>query len=102
MQQASDESDRVISPFAVAVRAVAAVFAGLAVPATALLIGHWGLIEHAAWWAMGLVAAVIVVACFACTYLGARIGARRADGVLVLIVFAILASALVLLSRYTR
>jgi hypothetical protein len=92
----------VVSPVAVGVRAAAAVFGSLAIPAAALMIRYWGMIGRAAWWAMALVAVGIVVVCFACAYVGVRIGARRANGVLVLIIFAILAAALIALSRFTR
>src|SRR4051812_23167644 len=94
-------NDRTPSPLALAVRTSAIALVGITAAGVTIVARYRNLMQHASWWAITLIPIAIVACCFAYAFLGARIGARRANNILVLLLFTALAIGLFYLSRLT-
>lgn len=73
----------------------------IALAASALIVKYSALSDWIAWWAFGTVPVAVAAFAFGHAYLGAAIGGKRANNILVIVLLAVLIAGCWILTRYT-
>jgi hypothetical protein len=91
---------RIAHPFRVGVANTIAALIPLSLAAVAYLIGYFPLRGSVAWWAFAAVPSAVAAVALGHAYLGAVIGGKRANNIVILLMVVLIAG-LWLLSRHT-
>ena len=97
----TDAEGRIAQPFRVGVSNTIAALVPIGIAALAYLIGYFPLRGSIAWWAFAAVPTGVAAVAFGHAYLGAAIGGKRANAVVVVMLMAVLIGGMWLLSRHT-